>query len=472
MNKKIKYIGGFILALLCIMIFMSKTMYTINIPIVTGAMPTNGKLKKSESTTGFTKWAKTEDIYSDLSGKVENILVNEGDKVTTGQKLIEFSFDKDQILSDIKQLGIDREKLLLSIETIKLKNEKTKKDIAALESEKEKEIEYDKPDNVPTFEIEQLEIKIKNDTEELEKTKILYESGIIPLSELESANTELEKLIDQHKNLIAQREELIRKNEETQRKAVEKLKETNEDLKKARQKELTNLNYSLTLSNQDLKEKDIELKNISNKEVDLKNKLEKIDQKTFVLAKKDGIITSIPIKAGQFAAENVLLISFGLGDDFEIECDVSISNNFISVGDECKLKNSTNLLTGTVSKVSALEKNKKITINIKADKLEAGESFEIKFAKETEKSYTLIPNSAVNKDTTNYYVYTIKKRDGILGEEYYVEKTNIEVIDTDSKNSAISSEKLFLDPIVILSNKPFSDKGTVVLENEGDFYVK
>lgn len=455
MAKKIKIFVGLIVILLLVMIFMSKTIYTMNVPIVTAKMPTNGKLKKYETTTGFTKWSKTEELYSELDGKVEKILVSEGDKVTKGQKLVEFSFDKEQVLDDIKQLEIDKKKILLSIETINLKNEKIKKDIDLIGKDENKS-EY-----ISTFQIEQLEKKIDNYKEELAKNKILYESGIIPLSELEVANIELDKLIDEHKNLIIENEQI-------------KIKEQNkfEELKKTKQKELENLNYEIASSNQELKSKDIELQNIENKEIILKTKLEKFNEKIFIVAKKDFIITSISKKVGQFVNENTLLMSFGLGSEFEIECEVSLLNNFVALGDECKLKNSSDIFTGNVSKVTQSEKNKKIVIKIKSDEITAGETFEIKFTKESTKAYNLIANSAVNKDTENYFVYTVKKREGILGEEYYVLKTIIDIIDTDNENTAISSENLFFEPIIILSDKPFSNKATVIVENEGDFYVK
>jgi len=196
-NKRtnLKKAGFIIASLLIVLIFFSNTAYSFNQPVITATKPTNGKLKKNETTSGITDWADKKEIYAQLSGTVSEVFVKEGDTVKEGQELFRITYDKDTILKNIKENNIAKKKTLLDIESIKLKLQKVNENIKTLEEETYKQ------ESTSTYEIEELKRQITNLESEYDKTAVLYEAGAVPKSDLDKAGYELEtakkKLADQ-----------------------------------------------------------------------------------------------------------------------------------------------------------------------------------------------------------------------------------------------------------------------------------
>jgi len=79
LNKKTT--GAFIFILLVMLLFFSKTIYTYNMPEVTGTRPKRGSLSKLEICSGIANWADTETLYAVSSGAIGKVFVREGDRV-------------------------------------------------------------------------------------------------------------------------------------------------------------------------------------------------------------------------------------------------------------------------------------------------------------------------------------------------------------------------------------------------------
>lgn len=428
LNRKIniKTIGLLFIIFLLITIFFSKTIYTHALPVVTAVLPQNGKLNKIEKTTGIANWANIEEIYAELNGKLEEILVEEGEIVSKGQELFRFSFDEEEIHRKLNELEVNQKKIDVDIEKINLKITQTEEKITDLQTE--------------AFTQEKTEIN--KEEENLNKLKILYEAGAVSKEELNNAQYKLQSLY----NSLAEKE-----------------KEHSKQLKMY-QDELVSLH-------QDIKAKELDLKNISIQKETYYDILEKYDRYAMIYAPQDATVISIPIKSGQKINENQLMVSLGIGTEYKIECYVSLDNNFIAAGDTCELSNTSYKVEGTITKITPMEKMKQITISLQLEEGVAGETFEVLFEKESEKSYTLVPNGAIYQDNDGYYLYQIKQRDGIMGKEFYVEKLRVYIGDSDDTNMVITKGVNFFDPIVFLSDKPISENMAVKVENEEDFFA-
>ena len=193
-----------------------------------------------------------------------------------------------------------------------------------------------------------------------------------------------------------------------------------------------------------------------------------------------------------------LIVTCGVTGAYEVLCKASLDNNFIMVGDTCKLENSSMYIEGTVTKITPKDQVKEITVFVSANNqqseeaeaeknmlrkfgrqsfgdindITAGETFDITFEKESTGSYTLVPNGTLNMDSNGYFLYQVKQRNGILGKEYYAEKLRVYIGDSDTDNTVITSGIVFFEPIVSLSDKGFSEGDVVKLKNEGDFFVQ
>jgi hypothetical protein len=57
-----------------------------------------------------------------------------------------------------------------------------------------------------------------------------------------------------------------------------------------------------------------------------------------------------------------------------------------------------------------------------------------------------------------------------MGEEYYLERLNIFIGDSDYQNTAVIRGIIFFEPIVLVSDKALSSGITVALKNPEDFF--
>jgi hypothetical protein len=159
-----------------------------------------------------------------------------------------------------------------------------------------------------------------------------------------------------------------------------------------------------------------------------------------------------------------------VGNDFLVECSISLENNFVNPGDTCELSNTSHALKGLVRRVRPTAHGKNVTIAIVSDEVSDGETFEITFEKNSASSFILVPNSAINQDNDGYFLYQIKRRRGIMGEEYYLDRMNIFIGDSDHLNTVVVRGITFFEPIVLVSNKALSVGDTVSLKNPEDFF--
>lgn len=83
----------------------------------------------------------------------------------------------------------------------------------------------------------------------------------------------------------------------------------------------------------------------------------------------------------------------------------------------------------------------------------------------------LVPNEAIFDDGNGKYVYQIKKRKGILGDEFYLYALKVQLGNSDETNTLVIGGMEYLEPVVISSNKPLADDTIVKVDNENDFYV-
>lgn len=70
--------------------FFSKSIYNYQLPVVSVAVPKQGKLKFTVESSGEVSYSHMESVYADIDGRVKEILVQSGDEVEKGQCLMKF----------------------------------------------------------------------------------------------------------------------------------------------------------------------------------------------------------------------------------------------------------------------------------------------------------------------------------------------------------------------------------------------
>ena len=455
MKKKAAVAGGIILVTFLALIFLSRTIYFYSIPVVTAASVSQGKLRKTETAKGVVAWAEQKEMYAPAGGKVVELFVEEGDAVTAGQDIARLEFDEKDVQEQIAQLDVDRTRIEMSVETLHSRIARAERDIAALQNEAYA------ADEVSDRDIRNLQGKIASKKDDVAEKETLFAAGVATAKEVETAQAELAGL----------EEDLA----EAQKAYADSARKSGDDFDKKlkdRATQVENLQYDIQGYEQDLRGKDLDLQENAAKRARLAAQLETFETSQFIRAEADGQITTLNMQEGKKISADEHIATFGIGGEYLLECEIALENNFVMVGDECTISNTNHSYRVQVSKLVVREGKKHVTIRLTAAGIEVGETFDIMFRKDSAQSYTILPNAALNEDSAGNFVYVVRTRKGILGDEYYVEKQSVQVGDSDGTNTVITRGADFFDPIVTLSDKPFDDNSTVKLKNEGDFIVQ
>jgi hypothetical protein len=411
-----------VLGLLTLLLFFSKTIYRYNMPEVTGARPRRGNLAKLEISSGIADWAETETVYAAAGGAAGRVFVKEGDEVREGDALFEMDFDLAAAERKAAETANSTGKLETDIRALRARLANIQAALASASSgaEEDAAAALSGQAGLIALEIDKARIALQN-------ARLGFELGTVSRNEVTGAENSLKSLFFKYE---AERDDL-------------------EFTLAAREREWGNLRLA---------------------EDAAREVLEEYRANRTVYSPASGVILSLQAERGKYFPENAPMASVSRGREFTVECTVSLDNNFVSAGDSCALVNSSHSLTGTVLRVKPQAQGKTVTVAAASGEVSAGETFEITFEKTSASSFTLVPNGAVNQDNDGCFLYQIKRRKGIMGEEYYLERLDIFIGDSDNENTAAARGITFFEPVVLASDKALSPGITVVLKNAEDFF--
>jgi len=433
-----KTAGAIIFGVLVLLLFFSKTIYTYNMPEVTGTRPGRGSLSKIEISSGIAAWAETETIFAATAGVVGRVFVREGDHVEEGDVLFEMDFDVAAAQRRYAEIGNNMAKLEAEIQALRSRLDIIREALAKDYSSSPESFDFLPVDyqaeasgaetvrplsgqaGLIAIELEKAALALRN-------TRLFYEMKFQTRSELADAENSFYALLYKYQ---AETEELER---------------------------------TLAL-------KLIDLENLRLSRETAAEILRDYRNYAVIRAPATGTVADMAAERGKFFQENALLASIGVGREFIVECAISLDNNFVNPGDTCELSNSSHVLKGTVWRVRSTAQGKTVSISVISEETSDGETFEVTFEKSGAASFTLVPSSAINRDNDGYFLYQIKRRRGIMGNEYYLERLNIFIGDSDHQSTQVVRGITFFEPIVLVSSKALSAGATVVLKNPEDFF--
>jgi len=187
-----------------------------------------------------------------------------------------------------------------------------------------------------------------------------------------------------------------------------------------------------------------------------------------VAAPFGGVVTQILTQTGGRTGDTaVMLIS-----DESIPCQLKVTldkeqKKYISLGDEIAVS-----LEGQSGeweeKVTYLAESREVPgqyevlVELPEGAGTPGVSGSISRLEQGEKYRLCLPPSAVHEGDQQNYVYVLKEREGILGEEYYVDTVNVKILDRNDNWAAIEAGALDEESRIILSSTKDIAKGETV----------
>jgi len=413
-----KVIIGFVafLGFMVICTLISKSVYAYRLPMVSTCVPESKYIEHKVEAQGIVE-AGGEKTVTYLAGlRIDSVLVHVGDRVEEGDAL--FQVDLEDLKELMEEKKNEMSKVSLQINAI-LENQAIEQQKREVELARARE-DYDT-------------------TSRLQDTQVgrAMESYVQAENDLEENGGE-EALKDALQNAAYGEADAKAARDEAVKQAQRKV----EDL--LWPEEIT-----------------IELETARLEQTVLSEKLQEyqkvLDNQGVVTAPFGGVVTKIAVGAGERIPDtSVLLLS-----DESLPCQLKIlldkeQKKYISLGDQVlvSLEGKSKELEEKVDYLAASE--------LSPEKYEAfitlpegtgipGLSGTVSRSESGEKYRLCIPTVAVHSENNRNYVYVLKEREGILGQEYYVDEINVSVIDKNDNWAAIEEGTVDKESRIILS---------------------
>lgn len=211
------------------------------------------------------------------------------------------------------------------------------------------------------------------------------------------------------------------------------------------------------------------------KEVDkMKEKIEKLKEKseiTEIKSKYNGIVSSINIKAGEKTVPDMPLAVIDIADEgYTVELTVDAEKaKKIKKGIEAEVVNNWNgditaVLTDIKNDTKAGSKNRILTFSVTGD-VSTGTMIDLSIPCGSGTYDTIVPKSAVYKDSKGSFVLMVNSKSSPLGNRYFAERVDVEVLASDEISSAVQGGISSGNYIITTASKPVKPKDQVRMKD-------
>ncbi len=188
-----------------------------------------------------------------------------------------------------------------------------------------------------------------------------------------------------------------------------------------------------------------------------------------------GIVSSISVTAGGEATAGESILSIEVPDrGYELEFTVTLEQSRrVSVGSTAQL--STSYWWGNVDINATLvtirtdpkapQQNRILVFSVTGEDVESGTSLTLSVGAKNSAYEMLVPTSAVREDSNGSFVYVLDAKQTPVGNRYKARRVDVQTLDADDVNTAISGSLNSGDYVITTSTAPV-ENGTYVRLNE------
>ena len=182
-----------------------------------------------------------------------------------------------------------------------------------------------------------------------------------------------------------------------------------------------------------------------------------LDSQGTITAPYAGVVTEILVRPGERVPDTAVLL---LSDE-NLPCQLKVTldqeqKKYIGLGDQIlvELEGRSRALEEEIAYLAesrSIPGKYEALIELPEDTGIPGAAGSISKSDKGEKYGLCLPLAALHTENDRNYVYVLKEREGILGEEYYVDEVNVRVIDKNENWAAVEEGVIGKESIVILS---------------------
>lgn len=236
------------------------------------------------------------------------------------------------------------------------------------------------------------------------------------------------------------------------------------------------VNLNKTKNENDLQNKtntlEIEAKK---KEIDnLNKKIEKIKQEnsiTEIKSEYSGIVSSISAKIGEETVPDIPVAVIDIAEEgYTVELTVEAEKTKkIKKGIEAEVVNNWNgditaVLTDIKNDTKANSKNKILKFSVTGD-VSTGTMIDLSIPCGSGSYDTIVPKSAVYKDSKGSFVLIVNSKSSPLGNRYYAKRVDVEVLASDEISSAVQGAISSGDYVITTASKPIKPNEQVRMKD-------
>jgi len=207
---------------------------------------------------------------------------------------------------------------------------------------------------------------------------------------------------------------------------------------------------------------------IKKREIDRKKKqindLKKETSETEITAPVSGTVSAVGISSGDEAEEGTVAFEITMTDmGYTMECSVTNSQaSRLRVGQEAEVQyyywgdKPSVRISQIKSDPNSGGKNKLVTFTVEGD-VSDGTSLSLVVGSQGQSYDTVVPNSAVREDANGKFILKVISKSSPLGNRYYAERVDVEVLASDATKSAINATLSWGDYVITGASVPISE---------------
>ncbi len=422
-KKLIIKISAVFLGVLVLLTFFSNTINNFSLPRVTVEEPISGGLNKDVTGEGAVEEKETVKAYTQSSRQVLEVYTKVGSKVKKGDPIMKL--DKQALQNTLTQELLLLEKSKLSLE--KLVNSATQENLVSYQRS-----------------IKAAKDKMLQAEKNLKSVKELYDIGAEAKANFDKAQMEYDSA----------KEEYEYKQEDYNTAVKDGLK-TEEDRKR------------------DIKDRELD---IQLQQLKVNNIEKELSEESKIVSPCDGIIKEIGFEKGSMTNSGTPLYSIidtSKGFQFRVPVDTD-SVKLLKLKDAVEITlnaSDDKVLEGKLIEIKenaqSQGEKKDLIISLPQENLTSGEAGEIRINIKSKNYEILVPNSTVGEDEKGKFVYVLKVKKGPLGNENYVQRAYVTIVDHDNYRSAVTSGLQSEEEIIVSTSKDTLSDGCRVMLDRG-----
>ena len=190
------------------------------------------------------------------------------------------------------------------------------------------------------------------------------------------------------------------------------------------------------------------------------DKLKAAAEATDVTSKYSGIVSSVSVKPGDTTVDGTPLAVIDISDEgYTVQITVEAEKaKKIKTGTEAEVVNNWSgnvqaVLSEIKNDTTPNSKNRILVFNVTGD-VTSGTNIDLSIPCGSGNYDTIVPKSAVYQDKNGYFVLTVRSKSSPLGNRYYAERQNVDVMASDETSSAVQGSINYGDYVITAASKP------------------